>query len=271
LFKETKIIKSILWGQRFSGLPADQLIPVNLGARIHSLRAVSRESLIEQALCIRPDLLIFETDTPGEKSWSQLINFAKSKVQDCGFIAILNELSSPDLIRDLAIAQVDSIIKQDRLHLEIPYAIRAFQKNETFLNSQVAKIICSFVQNQLSHPLTANNNDINVSVKDRGLLMSLTNRELEVLACLTQGLNYKAIAKRLFVSDSTVKTHVNNIFTKLNVNDRTQAVLYGLKHGINHIAADIFQRMEIANAEAEEIFSNTNNNSQPNNNLFLQF
>ncbi len=271
MFKETKIIKSILWGQRFSGLPADQLIPVNLGARIHSLRVISRESLIEQALCIRPDLLIFETDTPGEKSWSQLINFTKSKLSDCGFIAILNELSSQDLIRDLAIAQVDSIIKHDRLHLEIPYAIRAFQKNETFLNSQVAKIICSFVQNQLSNSLNSINNNVNISSKDRGLLTSLTNRELEVLACLTQGLNYKAIAKRLFVSDSTVKTHVNNIFTKLNVNDRTQAVLYGLKHGIDQIAADIFQRMESAISESEEIYNAPNTGSHPNNNLFLQF
>lgn len=237
LFKEAKIIKSILWGQRFSGLPTEQLIPVNLGARVHSIRAVSRESLIEQAFCIRPDLLIFESDTPGEKSWSQLIAMTKSKIAESGFIAIINDVN-PDLIKDLASAQVDSIIKQDRIHLELPYAIRAFQKTETFLNPQVAKLLCSLVQGQTSVQ----------PQKERGLLVTLTNRELEVLACLTQGLNYKAIAKRLFVSDSTVKTHVNNIFTKLNVNDRTQAVLYGLRHGIDQMAADIFQRIESSHA-----------------------
>jgi len=240
LFKETKIIKSILWGQRFSGLPTEQLIPVNLGARVHSIRAVSRESLIEQAFGIRPDLLIFESDTPGEKTWSQLVHISRSKLTECGFIAIINN-THPDLIKDLASAQVDSIIRQDRIHLELPYAIRAFQKAETFLTPQVAKLLCTLIQSQ--------SNNV-ASQKDRGLLMTLTNRELEVLACLTQGLNYKAIAKRLFVSDSTVKTHVNNIFTKLNVNDRTQAVLYGLKHGIDQMAADIFQRIESSHPSA---------------------
>ena len=231
MFKEAKAIRSILWCQRFRGLPNEQLIPPNLGARIHTMRAVSRESLMEQAFCIRPDLLIFETDTPGEKSWSQLILFTKSKAPETGFIAIVNDLVS-DTIKDLASAQIDSIIKQDRVHLELPYGIRAFQKGETYLTPQVAKLLCSFIQGPISAPQ---------GLQDRGLLSTLTNREMEVLACLTQGLNYKAIAKRLFVSDSTVKTHVNNIFTKLNVNDRTQAVLYGLKHGISQIADELFR------------------------------
>lgn len=231
MFKDTKVIRSILWCQRFGGLPNEQLIPPNLGARVHTMRAISRESLIEQAFCIRPDLLIFEADSPGDKTWSQLILFTKSKTPETGFIAIVNDLS-PDTIKDLASAQVDSIIKQDRVHLELPYGIRAYQKGETYLNPQVAKLLCSFIQGPVS---------ASPGIQDRGLLSTLTNREMEVLACLTQGLNYKAIAKRLFVSDSTVKTHVNNIFTKLNVNDRTQAVLYGLKHGIGQIAEELFK------------------------------
>lgn len=251
MFKESKVIKSILWGQRFNVLPSDQLIPANLGARVHTIRAASREGLIEQTLCVRPDLLVFEADTPGEKLWSQLLTFTKSKLPETGFIAIIND-SDPNTIRDLALAQADSIIRQDRIHLELPYAIRAFQKNETFLNPQVARILCSFIQGQVAAP---------PQQKERGLLTTLTNRELEVLACLTQGLNYKAIAKRLFVSDSTVKTHVNNIFTKLNVNDRTQAVLYGLRHGIDQMAADIFQRIEASHAPGTDSIINQTQSS----------
>ena len=48
---------------------------------------------------------------------------------------------------------------------------------------------------------------------------------------MTQGINYKSIANQLIISDTTVKTHVNNIFQKLQVNDRTNAVLYALTHG----------------------------------------
>jgi DNA-binding NarL/FixJ family response regulator len=64
------------------------------------------------------------------------------------------------------------------------------------------------------------------------LLSYLTTREKEVLTLLTEGLTYKGVADRLVISETTVKTHVNNIFQKLQVNDRTQAVLYALKYGL---------------------------------------
>ena len=66
---------------------------------------------------------------------------------------------------------------------------------------------------------------------EENLLTYLTSREEEVLDLLTQGNNYKGIAGKLFISETTVKTHVNNIFQKLQVNDRTQAVLYALNNG----------------------------------------
>ena len=59
----------------------------------------------------------------------------------------------------------------------------------------------------------------------------MTQREEEVLDLLTQGVTYKGVAQQLFISETTVKTHVNNIFQKLQVNDRTQAVLYAINHG----------------------------------------
>ena len=62
----------------------------------------------------------------------------------------------------------------------------------------------------------------------------LTQREEEVLELLTHGITYKGVASKLFISETTVKTHVNNIFQKLQVNDRTQAVLYALNHGIGN-------------------------------------
>lgn len=60
----------------------------------------------------------------------------------------------------------------------------------------------------------------------------LTPREQDVLAELTKGKSNKEIASSLFVTEKTVKTHISNIFAKLEVQDRTQAALYAVKHGL---------------------------------------
>jgi len=60
----------------------------------------------------------------------------------------------------------------------------------------------------------------------------LTERELEVLRLIAQGLNNQQIAQRLTISEKTVKTHVSNILGKLHVDDRTQAAIYALKTGL---------------------------------------
>lgn len=60
----------------------------------------------------------------------------------------------------------------------------------------------------------------------------LTNREMEILLHMTQGKTNQEIADELFIALKTVKVHVSNILAKLQVQDRTQAVIYAFKHSL---------------------------------------
>jgi len=63
----------------------------------------------------------------------------------------------------------------------------------------------------------------------------LTPRELQILRLLADGKSNKELAAELFISEKTVKTHITHIFEKLNVRDRTEAVMSALKKGIIQI------------------------------------
>lgn len=64
------------------------------------------------------------------------------------------------------------------------------------------------------------------------LYLQLTKREHDVLKEIASGKSNKEIAAALYITEKTVKTHVSNIFSKLEVADRTQAALYAVKHGL---------------------------------------
>ncbi|WP_394188800.1 response regulator [Paenisporosarcina quisquiliarum] len=70
--------------------------------------------------------------------------------------------------------------------------------------------------------------------KDRMLHDDLTEREIDVLKCLGDGLSNQEIGEKLFIGVKTVKTHVSNILAKLELTDRTQAAVYANRHGILH-------------------------------------
>jgi NarL family two-component system response regulator LiaR len=61
---------------------------------------------------------------------------------------------------------------------------------------------------------------------------NLTERELEVIKALAQGKSNKEIAQTLGISEKTVRNHASNIYNKLHIFDRTQAVIYAIRRGI---------------------------------------
>jgi DNA-binding NarL/FixJ family response regulator len=72
-----------------------------------------------------------------------------------------------------------------------------------------------------------------LTVGSRRVPDDLTRRERQVLAALCHGLANKQIARRLGISEKTVKTHLTRVFNRIGVTDRTQAALWGQRHGLD--------------------------------------
>jgi NarL family two-component system response regulator LiaR len=96
-------------------------------------------------------------------------------------------------------------------------AIRQVFHGEASLHPLIAKKVLDEFHQQTEQPAPAE---------------PLTQRELEVLHLLAQGLENREIAQKLVVSEATVRTHVSNILGKLHLASRTQAALYALREGL---------------------------------------
>jgi NarL family two-component system response regulator LiaR len=101
---------------------------------------------------------------------------------------------------------------------EILGAIRSIHKGEPSMAPAIAQKLVREVHRRSNLPL----------VED-----PLTERELEVLTLVAQGLGNRDIAERLVISERTASTHVSNILSKLHLANRTQAALYAWREGVS--------------------------------------
>jgi len=67
---------------------------------------------------------------------------------------------------------------------------------------------------------------------EKAKIASLTDREREVMALIAEGLKNKQIGQRLFISETTVTHHLSSIFSKLDVSDRLELIVYAFRHGL---------------------------------------
>ncbi len=106
---------------------------------------------------------------------------------------------------------------------EIKEAIAAVERGEAAIDPAVQH----HVVNALARLGTIDDEETELDLPD-----GLTAREAEVLELIAAGLSNAEIAVRLVVSEATVKSHINHLFTKTGVRDRAQAVTYAYRHGL---------------------------------------
>ena len=112
---------------------------------------------------------------------------------------------------------------------QIEAAVRAVHAGQTHLDPAVqARLVATVTAGPEAAPGPAPDQAGHGGPPPAGL----TSREAEVLTLLASGLSNAEIAQRLFVSNATVKTHINRIFAKTGARDRAQAVRFAYQHGL---------------------------------------
>ncbi len=178
----------------------------------------------------RPDLALMDINMP-EKDGLQAIQEIEKLELGVKIIALSGYDDADLIFRAMKIGAKGYVLKT-MASAQLIFAIDEVLNGKVYLPSALSSRFFEYFQRSFKAESQSTN--------EENLLNYLTAREEEVLDLLTQGNNYKGIAGKLFISETTVKTHVNNIFQKLQVNDRTQAVLYALNNGFaNKIRAKI--------------------------------
>ena len=172
-----------------------------------------------------PEIVLMDINMPEKDG---LTAISEIENLDLGVRTIaLTGYDDPDLIfRAMKIGAKGYVLKT-MASAQLIYAIEEVLNGKIYLPLALSSRFFEYFQQTFREENAAKENES----EEENLLNYLTQREEEVLELLTQGITYKGVANKLFISETTVKTHVNNIFQKLQVNDRTQAVLYAINNG----------------------------------------
>jgi DNA-binding NarL/FixJ family response regulator len=120
-------------------------------------------------------------------------------------------------------------LTKDASRSQIAQAVRAAAAGQSVLDSQVQRRLVAAASQPT--PRTPNDEPANQTKPADGELPDgLTTREVDVLRLIAGGLSNREIASRLYISEATVKSHINRLFAKTGVRDRAQAVRYAYQH-----------------------------------------
>jgi two-component system, NarL family, response regulator LiaR len=158
-----------------------------------------------QMLKAPPDIAIVDINLPG-KSGIELISELHSKTSIQFMVCSMYD-DDDNIVQALENGALGYILKDASVQ-QISDALAELEKGGSPMSPYIARRVISFFKK--------------TKVKDESALLS--NRERDVLELVAQGLQYKEIAERLFLSIETVKTHMRNAYQKLQVQNKVEAV-----------------------------------------------
>lgn len=170
---------------------------------------------LEKITICNPDVLLLDINMPEMNGIEVLKKMKEDGTQIK--VLILTVHNEMDYLMKAVDIGVDGYILKDSESSELKKAIRAVKDGENYIQPSLIPALNSQLVNR----------DF-----DKDLISSLTNRELEVLVQVANGMFNKEIATNLNISERTVKNHISNIFKKIDVSDRTQAAVFAIKNNI---------------------------------------
>ena len=162
--------------------------------------AASKNEAIAQIAHTNPDLILLDLNLP-DGSGFEVANWAREISDDIG-IVILTLNDAPDFLIAALAARVSGFV----------------------LKSAPISEVVATLERALVTPLSFTASGLNKALKAKAQLPALSARELEVLTILATGETTKEIARKLYLSEPTIKTHLKNIYRKLEVSNRTAAI-----------------------------------------------
>lgn len=181
--------------------------------------AETGDEAIRMAQEIQPDVILMDVQMPGSNG----IEATRQIFHTSPHIAVLMMTMFDDdqLVFTAMRAGARGYVLKGAKHDEILRAIRAVGSGEAIFSPSVASRMMTFFSNMRPARLPQ-------------IFPELSNREREVLELITQGYRNPEIAEKLVLSPKTVRNHVSNILSKLQVADRTQAVLKAREAGLGN-------------------------------------
>lgn len=182
-------------------------------ARFHVVgEAANGTDALRQVEEFKPDIVILDlklNDISGAELCRQIV-----KISPKTAVLILTGYFEYDLVCACLQAGARGYLIKDAEHLNLPEQLMTMMQGHAVLDPRAADVLTDFMNNQ------------------RQSVDPLSARELEIIRLISQGLSNHEISLQLHISENTIKSHIKEVFSKLDVHNRIEAVVMAKKRGI---------------------------------------
>ena len=181
-------------------------------------QAGNRTEALERATTSRPDVIILDILLGDDDGLNFLPELCQASPNSR--VLVLTGVQNPDAHRRAIRRGAMGIVLKEHAADQLLKAIKKVHDGEVWIErSMMGSMIQEFNKPALVDPEVTK-------------IESLTDREREVIALIGEGLKNKQVGERLFISETTVTHHLSSVFSKLEVSDRLELIIYAFRHGL---------------------------------------